>query len=527
MRPKTPVIELLRVSTSDQADNDRAGLPRQQEANRRTIERHDLDVVRQVRLVDVSGACTLAAPEVQEMIRMIQSGQARGIVLADLDRLLRPDDWTSFGVFQPIKEAGALIYLPDQVLDLNTQAGFLMSGMQAVIAGNELAQIKKRMQGAKEEKRRQGKCPQSWIALPTGVGYDRAAERWHYTPESSLVTEIFDLFLSGEHNLRELQRQTGVHHQTIKNLLRNQIFIGVRAYETKRAPERRLGHDGRQADRRKVARTEAEVIRVQVIDEPLIAPADFWRVQDILAGKRDGYRARRSKGTDIFLLQGLLRCAVCGEPMYTVPGGKAGPQKDYYYCRRKASAYRETTGGCSAHYMRRQVVEETVVEFIGQRLADQEYVYRHVSRLLNGGDAKRAARAREDILASLDRADRARKRSMELYTDGLIDRGELDAKLVQTGKERARLEGRLAAIVAPSSMTPDGLADIAGRAARGFALFPFWDAEAQRKYLRAESPIFWIGDKGITRFALPVGLNTSTLMGRDSLPPPASGLRGR
>lgn len=77
-----PVVELLRVSTSMQAGDDRAGLPRQMEANRRTVERHGLVVVRTVRLVDVSGTATIHAPEVQDMLAMLKTGQAQGIVCA-------------------------------------------------------------------------------------------------------------------------------------------------------------------------------------------------------------------------------------------------------------------------------------------------------------------------------------------------------------------------------------------------------------------------------------------------------------
>lgn len=513
MRPKIPVVELLRVSTADQAEDDRAGLPRQEEANRRTIERHGLEAVRRVKLVDVSGACTMFAPEIQEMIRMIQAGQVRGIVLADLDRLLRPDDWTSFSVFQPIKEAGALLYLPDQVLDLNTQPGFLMSGLQAVIAGNELMQIKKRLHGAKEEKRRQGKCPQSYICLPLGVGFSRDTETWHYTPEAGKVRELFDLFLGGEHNLRELQRQTGLHHQTIKNLLRNQLYIGVRAYEAKRAPERRLRPDGRQADRRKVARAEGEVIRVKVIEEPLISPDDFWRVQELLEVKRDGHRARRSSGAELFLLQGLLRCAECGEVMYTVPG-RNGPGKDYYYCRRKSSHFRASTGGCPSHYLHREQVEGTVLDFIEQRLADPAYVERHMARLQQGAKNSGAARTIEEATATLERLDRSRGRILELYTEGLLSRAEMDAKLAQNARERARAEARLGAVVAPSSLTPEAVAEIARTTANNFTQFSFWETDDQRQFLRMERPLFWINDSGITRFALPVGLNMSRHTGK-------------
>lgn len=521
MRPRIPVVELLRVSTAEQADDDRGGLPRQQEANRRTIERHNLNVVGQVRLVDVSGACTQDAPEIQEMLRMIRTGQAHGLVLADLDRLLRPDDWNTFSILQPFKDAGAQIYLPDQVLDLNTQAGFLMSGIQSVIAGNELAQFKKRVHGAKEEKRKQGKCPQSYICLPTGVNYDRTTETWGYTEDAVRVREIFGIFLAGEHNLREIQRQTGIHHQTVKNLLRNQLYIGKRVYDSKRSTERRIGLDGRQTDRRKVARAEADIISVQVIQEPLIDPAQFWRVQELLASKRDGFTERRKDSDGLFMFKGMLRCEVCGEPMYTVPGGKAGTQKDYYYCRRKSSHFRVSTGGCSSGYMRRGPVEDAVLEFIGQRLADKDFIFRHVAQLFKGGDAKNAAQAREDIMTALGRLDKMRQRAIELYTDGVTERSEMDAKLAHTTREKSRLESKLAGITAPLGLTLDDLSDVAERAARGFALFPFWDSEDQRKYLRVENPNFWIGPSGISRFSLPVGMNMSAHTGRDSWPPRA------
>ncbi|MDP3427451.1 MAG: recombinase zinc beta ribbon domain-containing protein [Humidesulfovibrio sp.] len=303
--------------------------------------------------------------------------------------------------------------------------------------------------------------------------------------------------------------------------MRNQIYIGVRLYDSKRSTERRIGQDGRQTDRKKVARAESEIIRVQVIEEPLIDPAEFWRVQDILSRKRQGFTERRRDSDVLFLLKGMLRCEVCGEPLYTVPGGKAGAQKDYYYCRRKSSYFRGSTGGCPANFMKRVVVEDTVMEFISQRLADKDYILDHVSKLFAGGAEARAAQEQSEVRALLTRLEKTRKRSLELYTDGVLEREELDAKLLQVARERTRLEAKLSALSEPGNVTQADLCDIAERTARGFALFPFWPHEDQRRYLRFESPEFWIGAAGVSQFSLPVGLKLAERLGRGSWPPRA------
>lgn len=512
-----PVVELLRVSTSMQAGDDRAGLPRQMEANRRTVERHGLVVVRTVRLVDVSGTATIHAPEVQEMLAMLKSGQAHGIVCADFDRLLRPDDFRSLAILQDIREAGAIIYLPDGTVDINTQAGFLMSGLQSIIAGNELAQIKKRMIGAKEEKRRQGKCPQSAICLPTGVGYDRQTEQWFYTTDAEIVRDLFARFLAGEHNLSELQRQIGLHHRTISNLLRNEIYIGVRAYTQKRASEKRLKADGRQGDRRKVARLPEEIIRVKVIDEPLIDPMDFWRAQEILSAKRGGFVERRQQADDLFLFKGLLRCGFCGDPMYTVPGGKAGPKKDYYYCRQKSDHFKKAGGpGCLSHYMHRENVEEMVMRFIERKLSDPDYVSEQVA--LNFGSEANVHHDAElaNIQDKLTRLEKSKKRAIDLHVEGIIERPDLDRKLASIKSEQERLQAHLHAMAISSGPTIQDVEAVTAITVKALATFKTWTRREQRSFLRAAMLKFWITDQKITKFTLPFCQKSAPRMDRDS-----------
>jgi DNA invertase Pin-like site-specific DNA recombinase len=155
------VIEFLRVSTEDQGGENRAGLPRQREANALTAKKHKLSVIKTISIIDVSGTSVMQTPEVQELLSLIKTIDVGGVVVADWDRLIRLDNFRDFALLQNFKDAGTLIFLPDQVIDLNTQSGFLIGGVQSIISGNELTQIKKRMLRAKEIKRKNGEHPNS------------------------------------------------------------------------------------------------------------------------------------------------------------------------------------------------------------------------------------------------------------------------------------------------------------------------------------------------------------------------------
>ena len=90
------VIELIRVSTEEQAADDRASIPAQREANKRTVLQYGLTVVRSIEFSDVSGASVLQAPEIQELIRLMQSPEIHGVVTREFSRLMRPENLGDF-----------------------------------------------------------------------------------------------------------------------------------------------------------------------------------------------------------------------------------------------------------------------------------------------------------------------------------------------------------------------------------------------------------------------------------------------
>ena len=131
------VIELIRVSTKGQAAEDRAGVPAQGAANRRTAQQYGLEIVRTIEMADVSGAAVLIAPEMKELLRLMESPQIHGVVAKEFSRLMRPENFTDYALLQVFVDTRTVLYLPDGPIDMSSKAGRLMGPIRAAIAGLE------------------------------------------------------------------------------------------------------------------------------------------------------------------------------------------------------------------------------------------------------------------------------------------------------------------------------------------------------------------------------------------------------
>nr|WP_321513104.1 recombinase family protein [uncultured Pseudodesulfovibrio sp.] len=504
--PDIPVVEFLRVSTAEQAEEGRAGLARQQAACGAAIERHGLVVVDRVELVDVSGTCAADTPEMTALLALLRAGRAKGLVVADFDRLLRADDFRSFGLLQDIQDTGAQIYMPDQVVDLASQAGFLMGGIQSLMAGNERRQILKRSSEAKEAMRRRGECPSGPQTLPLGVGYDKASRSWSYSDEAQLVVDAFRMYAGGVHNFTEIGRRLGLSRERVARLLVNEIYIGFRVYDEYKRGERYERQDGRQAERRKMARAPQDVIRVKVFDEPLIDEALFWSVRDHILNRKNFFRARQSGVADRYLFAGMVRCGYCGHPMYT--GGRADRQRGpgHYKCRVHTS-YGDVHGLCceSPNRYSKAVVERLLLRFIQGQLASEEYLLAQLDglRLRDGLEERRRELAR--LTVRVEQAAAKKKRVLGLYVDGRFGKADLDAKSEEAQREIDAVEARIRVVQREiEQVDHTGQEDALRNMAAAFCEFPFWSREEQRELLEALRPEFYITAEGVVRFALPM-----------------------
>lgn len=498
------VVCLERVSLEQQAGPDRAGLERQRECNRRTVAHHNLKSLDSVVLKNVSGTAVRRAPEIQKILGMIERRQIGGVVVADLDRLARTVRFEDFALLQTFQDTGAVIYTGDAVLRPSSADGFFSSVMKMAWTGMELQGIRKRMMGGKEELRKKGLCASAAHTLPLGIGYDRATKKFIVSPEIEMVKEAFRLVDEcGIKNYCEISRRTGIKATSLKNLLRNTFFKGIRTYDTKRGSEKYASINGRQAERKKVRRAPEEIIRVKVFDDPPVDPARFDRVQKVLDETNRRWKDIRSHKPQVtFLAQGIAFCDLCGSPLY----GSAHPRRNgvvlsYYRCRSNTPRHRQRTGGCAFAHQRRAAVDEALRQLISDEFSRPGVIRRLIEHVL---ESRRlsigAGHSADEIEATLGRLDRRRERLLDGFEAGHVTLIDLEKRLAKIEAQKSAAEALLV-----QSQRPDDrdIARTAKLIARGALAFRRISDVSAQKIIANQllSKVMFRGDK-IVSFSL-------------------------
>lgn len=428
-------IELIRVSTEGQAAQDRAGIPAQREINRKTAKAYGLEIVRSIEMADVSGASVLFAPEMQELLRLIQSPDIHGVVAREFSRLMRPENFEDFKLLQAFADTRTMLYLPEGPIDLTSKMGRMWGGIRALMAGMEISEIKERMWAGKESMRRAGKFPCGDHILPYGVGYDRKTNKFYYKPEAEKVAEVFRRLLSGESNYNRLSDYLGLSRGSVKNILTNPIYMGWRVIDQKRdmsPAARRVRHDGRQADRRKVKRAPDEIIRVQVIDKPLVSEAAFNRAQWMIKRKTEQDLRMRVK-VGHFTYNGFLWCAKCDDRMHTF---RNQFDRYYYICSNRKRRDEAGQSLCpSSEYLNRNKLEAMLDDLFYERLTSRAFIAT-ICRLQRELAEQRGSKARMARLQQQVESLRTkRKRVIDLYVEGAIGREDRTARIEQIDRD--------------------------------------------------------------------------------------------
>jgi DNA invertase Pin-like site-specific DNA recombinase len=315
-------IGFCRLSTEEQAQEGRAGLLRQRQEIRLSAERWNLEIVRTVEVTDVSGTQVLESQEFQELLRSLSD--VDGVVVAAIDRLMRPDDFSSFSIYDHFLKQRKLIWTPSSRLDVHEDSGFMEALVSGMMAGLDRRRILRNTQTAKEENRKRGRCANAKITLPQGVDFDFKTGQWSWVePWATRIKTAFDLLVTTQQSVLSIARQLGyASDRALYNQLRNPIWTGYRVYTQKRG-EKRPSRNGRQADRKKIRRVEP--LRVKLDLEPLVSEEQFAQAQGILAQRRKSWISSRSEESR-FEASGLLYCG-CGERMYSKGSGRCRRQK--------------------------------------------------------------------------------------------------------------------------------------------------------------------------------------------------------
>jgi DNA invertase Pin-like site-specific DNA recombinase len=454
------VIELIRVSTEGQAAEDKASIPAQRTMNRRTAKAFDLEIVRSIELSDVSGAAVLRAPEIQELLQLMESPEIHGVVAREFSRLMRPEDFSDYAMLQAFSDTRTILYLPDGPIDFSSKSGRLMGTIRAAIAGNDRMEILERIWGAKEEKRRAGGFAQSKVCLPFGVDYSETGG-WTYTPSAEKVREAFKMFLSGETSYWTIGRALNLSPTNIKVFLKNPIYTGWRVIDKKRdmaSNAKRTRAGGRQGDRNKIARAPEEVIRLKVIAVPLITEEEFKRAQELMELKRvKGWKSKPDYNHR-FAYNGFLNCADCGGLVYS-----KNWRADYYICKTR---YIEKK--CHAAHMRRDQLEPILDELLSRKLTDHGFLAELAQEISVSSKAQASVSRAATLQGELIRLRAQRSRILDGYFEGTIDMVDRNARLAKVDGDILATSNILARERPPVDLTLETLVDT-------FAAFDEWE----------------------------------------------------
>jgi DNA invertase Pin-like site-specific DNA recombinase len=496
---KKKAIELIRVSTEGQAREDRAGIPAQRASNRRTATQYGLEIVRTIEIADVSGAAVLRSPEMQELLRLIESADIHGVVAKEFSRLMRPENFADYALLQTFVDTATILYLPDGPVDFSSKSGRLFGVFRAAMAGHERTEILERVWAAKEEKRRAGKHPQSHITLPFGVGYESKTSCWYYTEDIQKVVEAFRLFLSGETSYVEVGRRVSIDPINLRYILRNPIYTGWRIYSKRRDPTARglrVRPDGRQGDRRKINREPSEVIRVRVL-EPMVSEIDFQRLQQILNLKKENHWRARPEHERRFTYSGFLRCGSCGNLIYT----HSSKRREWYVCKSRTwparlSRLKKELEPCTNPYMRRERMESSIDNILAERLTDVDFLKRLAFEYADRARLGTTATNIPNVKRKLKELEAKRQRLLDGYLDNLIDSTEFNRRLEKIKTEQSFYDEKLAGV---TSVETEISAEKLAKSFEAFQEWMFLSRTDKRRLLQAIIPEIHVENYRVTK----------------------------
>ncbi len=452
MTTKPKVIAIYRVSTEEQADEDRAGLPRQREAVARVVEQHNLDVVSEIELVGVSGTNVSSSPEFREMLRKVRTREIAGVAVSSLDRLARPDTFESMAVLDSFTDAKANIYAEGEVINLATKEGKLTASIKLAMHGFDRSNIVERSASAKEIKRKKGECPGPPTILPLGVAYERKTRVWSYTEDIKVVQDAFRLFDEKKiTNLTQLANEVGLQRNTLAHILRNPLYKGWRIYDQKRSEDKHVVKNPRtplkkdetvRFSRKKVPRAEKDIIRVQVFKEPAVDPETFDRVQVALTESRSAW-LREHIPTAINLAVGIGYCAHCGRRLYSSSGKRGKGSKNahsYYLCANNHYLNKAKDRKCIQPSVRKEIIDRTLAEFAAVHLASESVILALAERLKAPVDN---AASKENQEKRLKQIEQEKSRILSLFKKGFYEMDRLEAEVKTLTAEASTIQRRL------------------------------------------------------------------------------------
>ena len=393
----------------------------------RFADREEMIVVDTYEDAGKSGKSIEGRPAFQKMLRDIEDGLDIDYILVyKLSRFGR-NAADILNSLELVQSYGVNLICIEEGIDSSQTSGKLLISVLSAVAEIERENIIEQTMNGRREKARQG----GWNGGFAPYGYTLEDNKLMIEEtEAVAIRKIFELYTSSEiglggianqlnlQGIRKIPRQNGTLEDWtghfIKLILDNPVYCGKIAYG-RRTKEKVKGTKNDYQMKRNDDYILTEGQHKGIVSEEVWEKAHAKRL-------RTGVKQPSKIGRDrVHLLSGLLKCPVCGSPMYTNKHAwtnKDGTYKEIYYyvCSRN-----RMVRGKHCEYkamLKKTDIEPMVIEAIREIVRNEEYAQAIKKRIGVQIDTKAVDKELEGYQAKLKEVD-LNKTRLEREIDSL------------------------------------------------------------------------------------------------------------
>lgn len=389
----------------------------------------------------ISGTKIKNRKEFQRMLADAEKGLFDMVVVKDISRFAR----NTVDLLQSVRKLKAL-GIETQFLTANmTSMGnseFVLTIFGA-LAQEESANTSKRIKFGKRMNAEKGRVPN------IVYGYDKTIGDYFNLSineeEAKVIRQMYNWYTEGgyggakianmlnEHGIKT-KRGNNWSQNSVCRILTNEIYTGKIINGKEEIADFLTGQRKEKDESEWLVAMRPEL---RIIDDEI-----FDKAQDILKGRHDSFKLTHERQSNKYLFSTLIKCKDCG-----------------WSFRRTVRQYKNTyvRWVCSGHNGRGadscpnavtvdeeeliQVLQEYFQDVLSKKKKVIDHVIREFQRVYKAKDEN--IEYEKELNAELNKLRRSREKYMDMYTDDLISREELNEKIGGMRREIERLENEL------------------------------------------------------------------------------------
>ena len=310
----------------------------------------------------------------QNMLTAAQHGEFSNVIIYDVTRGSRDvEDWFHFR--KQMRELGInVISCKQQLGDPLDPNDFLRELITVGLGQHSVLETRQKVLDGVSSAARAGKFLGGWAPFGYQIVRDTATKSSYYAivpSEAAMVRQAFELYAAGysySYILDQLQLRgvVGRHGKTMNAnslyyMFRNKRYAGTYIWNEYTF----------QCMRKYIGRKENP--RMVQIDDAIPAIVDkdtFERVQQRLESNKYRCRAHTAKRR-VFLLSGLIHCAICGSNYIAHLSRSKGHEYTYYCCSNRYGKKKKSADCCASAPVRGEDLEKFVIASVKKFLTSE------------------------------------------------------------------------------------------------------------------------------------------------------------